>query len=138
MSLYHIDHVSLYVSNLESSIQWYNKVLGLEIAYVGSLGDNLYGAFLVLGDTMINILQNTQANRDLSEQHIAFSVIDMEPPLRQLRAAQVTFDFPEPIILPEGYIAGQRYINFRDPDGVRLEFVERTPDFIRSRRRLLP
>lgn len=138
VAIYHIDHVSLYVSDLDRSLSWYEQVLGLERAYVGSLGDGLYGAFLVVGDTMINVLQNSQPERDLAEQHLAFSVFDIDGMVRKLRALDVVFDFPEPVVLEEGYIAGQRYINFRDPDGVRLELVERSPAFITSRRGPLP
>ncbi len=62
--------------------------------------------------------------RDLSEQHFAFAVESADAMYADLVARGYAPAFA-PEDLPEGYIAGQRYFDLHDPDGVRIEFVQR-------------
>jgi catechol 2,3-dioxygenase-like lactoylglutathione lyase family enzyme len=62
--------------------------------------------------------------RNLTEQHFAFAVDSADETYADLvrRGYQPV---EAPVDLPAGYIAGQRYFDLLDPDGVRIEFVER-------------
>jgi catechol 2,3-dioxygenase-like lactoylglutathione lyase family enzyme len=127
-----IDHVAVYVSDLERSLDWYSNVLDVPIAYKGEIGGGETGAFIDVGDTILAFLINDDPRRDLTRQHFAFAVRDVDAAYAALRAKGVAFDFA-PVDLPEGYVAGQRYCDLRDPDGVRLELVQRPPGWRRER-----
>ncbi len=119
-----IDHTAVYVSDLERSIDWYSRAFGLTCAYSGDTGGGVLGAFFDVGDTILALLLATNPTRDLSEQHFAFAVDSVDAAYADLRARGYSFAL-DPIDLPEGYIAGQRYCDILDPDGVRVELVQR-------------
>lgn len=131
MLIRQIDHAAIYVRDLATSLTWYHDNLEFPIEYHGPLGRGLFGAFLRVGDTLLNVLEDA-SGRDLSQQHIGFSVEDVDRVWKQLLKKGVVFDFDAPRVLPQGYIAGQRYINFSDPNGIRLELVERRPEYYRE------
>ena len=128
-----IDHVAVYVSDLDRSLAWCSHVLEQPVAYKGDIGGGDFGAFMDIGDTILAFLINHDPARDLSQQHFAFAVRNIDKTVAELRDRGVEFDFPEPVSLPEGYVAGQRYIDFRDPDGVRIELVQRPVGWRRNR-----
>lgn len=119
-----IDHTAVYVSDLERSIAWYSAAFGLTCAYSGDTGGGVQGAFFDVGDTILAMLLAADGTRDLSEQHFAFAVDDVDAVYAALTARGYQFALA-PIDLPEGYIAGQRYCDILDPDGVRVELVHR-------------
>jgi len=125
MRIDQIDHVSLFVSDLDRSLVFYTEVLGFGLAYRGSLGTGLHGAFVDIGTTMINLLEGPDLGPLIAEQHIGFAVDDLDALQSALQERGVVFDQPAPEILPEGYVTGQRFLDLRDPDGIRLELVER-------------
>jgi lactoylglutathione lyase len=132
MEIRHIDHVTLFVSDLARSLEFYTGTVGLHLAYEGTLGGGIYGAFLDVGETMINVIEDRSLAGLIPHQHIAMSVDDVDAVYAQLSRKGLKFDQPEPENLPSGYITGQRYIEFRDPDGVRIEIVQRSADYYRE------
>jgi lactoylglutathione lyase len=133
-----IDHAAIYVSDLERSARWYRDALEVPLAFLGDLGDGEMAAFLDVGDTILALFQNRDPSRNLAEQHVAFAVLDVDAVWQQLKAKGVLFDWEPPINLPSGYVPGQRYIDFRDPDGVRLELVQRPPGWRQDRLPRMP
>ena len=119
-----IDHTAVYVTDLDQSIAWYEAVVGLNHAYKGDTGGGEPGAFFDVGDTILAMLLSHDPTRDLAEQHFAFAVDDADAAYADLLARGYEPVAP-PVDLPEGYIAGQRYFDIHDPDGVRIEFVQR-------------
>jgi len=132
LTISHIDHLTVFVSDLDVSMRWYSEALGFHIAYSGTLGTGLYGGFIDVGATMLNLIARPDLGPLISEQHVAFRVGDLDRVVAALGAKGVEFDQDGPEVLPEGYIAGQRYIECRDPDGIRLEFVERSESYLES------
>jgi catechol 2,3-dioxygenase-like lactoylglutathione lyase family enzyme len=119
-----IDHTAVFVSDLQRSIVWYEQVLGLTCAYHGDTGNNIPGAFFDVGDTILAMLLTADPERNLAEQHFAFAVESADATHADLVArGHVPLGAPEN--LPRGYIQGQRSFEILDPDGVRIEFVQR-------------
>ncbi len=124
MLIRRIDHTAVYVSDLDRSIAWYEAALGLTCAYKGDTGGGEPGAFFDVGDTILAMLVTHDPSRNLAEQHFAFAVESADAMYDDLMSRGYAPVF-EPENLPSGYIAGQRYFDLLDPDGVRIEFVQR-------------
>ncbi|HEY2594599.1 MAG TPA: VOC family protein, partial [Chloroflexota bacterium] len=109
----------------------YEQVLGLTCAYQGDTGNNIPGAFFDVGDTILAMLQTAEPERSLAEQHFAFAVDSADAVYADLVArGHAPVSTPED--LPRGYIQGQRSFDILDPDGVRIEFVQRANIAINS------
>ncbi|HLX77922.1 MAG TPA: VOC family protein [Acidimicrobiales bacterium] len=113
-----LDHAAIYCSDLERSIEWYGRVLGLELAYVGPIG-----AFFDVGDTILGLRQARIRLEGLSEQHLAFAVDDLEAAFEKVSVHDVRV--LERGVITEGYIKGQTFFDIAGPDGEDIEFVQR-------------
>jgi catechol 2,3-dioxygenase-like lactoylglutathione lyase family enzyme len=147
-------HVSFTVSNLERSVEWYTRVLGLE--YVrGQVQDNPYTRQLVgFPDARLKVAQLRIPNMTvpLSRHHIelveyerprgtvvplqtnspgvghwAFIVDDIHAEFTRLKALGVHFKSPAPNAIAEGVNRGGYTIYFLDPDGITLELLQPPP-----------
>lgn len=126
-----IDHTAIFCADVDKSADWYCSMFDLEVAYRGDVG-----TFLDVGDTILALLPNENPAADLSQQHFAFAVEDVDATHAELlaRGAACTLG---PIDLPEGYIAGQRYADIVGPEGERVEIVQR-PNIVVNRDTLHP
>ena len=144
-------HVSFTVSNLERSVEWYTKVLGLE--YVrGQVQDNEYSRRLVgFADARLKVAQLRIPNLTIpiSRHHIelveyeqprgagiplqtnspgvghwAFVVDDIHAELARLKSHGVRFKSESPNLVTEGVNRGGYTIYFLDPDGITLELMQ--------------
>jgi catechol 2,3-dioxygenase-like lactoylglutathione lyase family enzyme len=113
-----LDHAAIYCSDLERSIEWYGRILELELAYVGPVG-----AFFDVGDTILGLRQAKIRLDGLSEQHLAFAVDDLDATFERISAHDV--HVLERGVIIEGYIVGQRFFDIAGPDGEDIEFVQR-------------
>lgn len=139
-------HVGLTVSDLDTAIDFYTGVLGLEFAAepspvfdsptlgpaVGVPGAALRQVSLALGGTILELLEYTNPpspidaplpQNALGAQHIAFHVEDIHATKALLESRGVRF-FSDINAVDEGVLAGWRWVYFADPDGNALELVE--------------
>lgn len=146
----HIDHVNIVVSDLERSIHFYTRVLGLKETrrarltgdwietVVGLKGVEADVAFVqpVGGGPRIELIQyHTPPGEEFSAhsrpnthglRHIAFQTDDMEGLRARLESAGAPF-FGPPVQVPGGVVehddGNKSLCYFLDPDGVLLELA---------------
>jgi catechol 2,3-dioxygenase-like lactoylglutathione lyase family enzyme len=142
-----VDAIGFTVSDLDRSIDFYSKVLSFErvseVELSGPEYEHLEGVFglrmrtarLRLGDEFIELTEylapsgrsapNDAQSNDVSFQHVAIIVSDMEEAYRRLRQWKVRHASTGPQRLPEWNrnAAGIQAFYFRDPDGHPLEVL---------------
>lgn len=123
-----IDHISINVFDIQKSIDFYTRILGLEQLQTVDCGDFEITYFGLTGGSRLELFdyhaRNQSHPRQESEvglRHVAFEVEDAAAHERHLRALGVEITLPT-CELPE---LGVRVLLFLDPNGVTLEFCEK-------------
>jgi len=90
----HIEHIGIAVSNLQESIEYYEKVLGLACYAVEEVKDQkVKTAFFQVGDTKIELLESTDPEGPIGKfvekkgpgmHHMAFAVTDTDQALKDV------------------------------------------------------
>jgi catechol 2,3-dioxygenase-like lactoylglutathione lyase family enzyme len=123
-----IDHVSINVSDIQKSIEFYGHVLGLQQLQTVDCGefDITYfalpdGSRLELFDYHGKSSTDLRPEDEVGLRHIAFQVDNVAEHEEDLRRSEVE------ITLPTCELAnlGARVMLFLDPNGVTLEFCEK-------------
>ena len=142
-----VDAVSVTVADIDRSLAFYRDVLGFAVVSdaetAGDAVEHLYGVFgarvrvltLKLGDESLRLEQfiaprgrpmpsDLQSN-DVSFQHVAIIVSDMDRAYAWLRDHKVEHASTGPQLLPQwnAAAAGIAAFYFRDPDGHNLEVL---------------
>jgi len=99
------DHVAIWVSDLPTSVEWYQRVLGLTVAH----GDDRH-VFLRVGGEVLALFQAGPERAVTGPHHVALRVPDVEAALEAVRAQGI-------IPTPRGPSLG-----FADPDGHWIHF----------------
>ncbi|MCL6442512.1 MAG: VOC family protein [Alicyclobacillus sp.] len=121
-----VEHTGIMVRNIEESVDFYTKVLGMELK--GILEHNVPGlrlgfmGFPGSDDKVIELIEGYNPNLPAEGlvHHVAFTVNDIEAETARLRALNVKF-------LDEGITTlrnGARYIFFEGPNGEHLELFQ--------------
>jgi lactoylglutathione lyase len=115
-----VHHIGIMVSDLERSIAWYQRVLGLKLADRRNLGQTQL-AFLEAENTQIELIQDGGAYPGEGVvNHVAFVVDDIEAAVGRLRAAGA-----EP---GDGQVrliwGGGKVFFCEGPDGEVLELIQ--------------
>ena len=126
-----MDHIGILTNDLQRSVEFYTDVLGFSISAKMEM-DGLTIIFVEKEGSKIELMgyknvpkrpENIQLemgdNSLPINDHITFSVDDMEATVDELRKKNVTFDMA-PIQL-EG---GMKLASFKDPNGLLIELVE--------------
>src|SRR5512139_2253103 len=95
----HIEHIGIAVNNLESAIDFYERVLGLKCYKIEEVEDQkVRTAFLKVGETKIELLESTDPDGPIGKfiekrgegiHHIAFAVEKIEKHLIHAEASGV-------------------------------------------------
>ena len=95
----HIEHIGIAVNNLQESIEYYEKVLGLECYAIEEVKDQkVKTAFFQVGDTKIELLESTDpagpigkfiAKKGPGMHHMAFAVADTDKALKEVEESGV-------------------------------------------------
>ena len=117
LAVLELNHVTLYVRDLEASVVFYGDVLGLPRLLRPDFG--FAGAWFALGSQQLHLNVDTQ-NRDNERYslHIAFLVQDASAAAQALQERGVTLQ-REPSLRPDGAVQ----VFFFDPDGYLLELT---------------
>lgn len=128
MNIQKIEHVSINVVDIEKTVDFYGRILGLEQLETVDCGEFDITYFALPDGSRLELFDYHGQNRmqpheesDAGLRHIAFQVTDVASHEAQLRAAGV------PITLSTCDLAnlGARVLLFLDPNGVTLEFCEK-------------
>jgi len=138
-----VHHVGITVRDLEESLQWYERVFGVEREFVAhgagpELGEavgvpdaDLSFAFLRFGSCVVELLcyanrrQDTfdRSNADVGSTHVCIEVPDLQQAYDDLVAKGIAFLAP-PLHIDDGPLAGGAFVYFKDPNGVTLELSQ--------------
>ncbi|MEH7374983.1 VOC family protein [Neobacillus drentensis] len=127
MAVKKMDHVGVMVNDLNASLLFYQKVVGMELkdqftitngsinlAFLGFNGSDETELELVYGG-------NPDLPTEGKVNHIAFLVDNIEEEFNRLKGVNVVFISDEIVTLPNGY----RNFFVQGPDGEKVEFFQR-------------
>src|SRR4051812_22279599 len=126
MAVKKMDHVGVYVNNLESALTFYQDVVGLEVKDKFTIADGAITlAFLGFNgsdETELELVYGGDPNLPTEGKvnHIAFLVDDIEEEFNRLKGLNVVFLSDEIVTLPNGY----RNFFVQGPDGEKVEFFK--------------
>ncbi|MBD3920174.1 VOC family protein [Paenibacillus sp. PR3] len=125
MAIRKIEHVGVRVTNLEQSIEFYKKVLGLEHRKTLVPGNGAvrlgFLAFVGYEETEVELIENAAAfPAEGKVHHLAFTVDDVEAEFNRIKELNVPLRDTEITTLPDG----SRYFFFYGPDGELLELFQ--------------
>ena len=119
-NVYSIHHVSLIISSMEKSLEFYQGVLGLEVAERPDLG--FPGIWLMVGGQQLHLLAlpnpDPVSGRPLHggrDRHLALSVRDLDALILSLDEAGIAYTHSR---------SGRTALFCRDPDGNALELIQ--------------
>jgi catechol 2,3-dioxygenase-like lactoylglutathione lyase family enzyme len=128
LKINHINHVSINVTDIEKSLDFYGRVLGLQQQQTVDCGDFDITYFALPDGSRLELFDYHGSNRttpraesEVGLRHIAFQVEDVSAHEELLKAAGVQISLPT-CDLPN---LGARVCLFLDPNGVTLEFCEK-------------
>lgn len=128
MKIDHIDHVSINVLDIQKSLDFYGRVLGLKQLQTVDCGEFDITYFALPDGSRLELFDYHAGSQHLPHQesevglrHIAFQVSDVAAHESHLRVEGVEITLPT-CDLPN---LGARVCLFLDPNGVTLEFCEK-------------
>lgn len=128
LTIQKIDHISINVTDIGRTLDFYGRILGLEQLQTVDCGDFDITYFAMPDGSRLEFFDYhgksssmQQAESDTGLRHIAFQVEDVAIQEQRLRAAGVEITLPT-CDLPD---LSARVCLFLDPNGVTLEFCEK-------------
>lgn len=128
LKISNIDHVSINVTDINKSLDFYGRILGLKQQQTVNCGEFDITYFSLPSGSRLELFDYHSKNRNTQREdsevglrHIAFQVEDVAAHEKHLRAEGVEITLPT-CDLPN---LGARVLLFLDPNGVTLEFCER-------------
>lgn len=127
MAVKKMDHVGVFVNDLDASLTFYQEVVGMELKDKFTIANgSITLAFLGFNgadETELELVFGSNPNLPTEGKvnHIAFLVDDIEEEFKRLKGLDVSFISEEVVTLPNGY----RNFFVHGPDGEKVEFFQR-------------
>ena len=128
MKISQINHVSINVTDIKKSLDFYGRILGLQQQQTVDCGDFEITYFALPDGSRLELFDyhgrnraTQRAEKEAGLRHIAFQVEDVAAHEELLKAAGVQITLPT-CDLPN---LGARVLLLLDPNGVTLEFCEK-------------
>jgi methylmalonyl-CoA/ethylmalonyl-CoA epimerase len=128
----HIEHIGIAVSNLETAISFYEKVLGLKCDHIEEVAEQkVRTAFFIVGQTKIELLESTDPEGPIGKfiekkgegiHHIAFAVEKIEEQLAHAEKMGVKLIDSKPRKGAEGLDIA--FLHPKSTNGVLIELCE--------------
>jgi methylmalonyl-CoA/ethylmalonyl-CoA epimerase len=129
----HIEHIGIAVTNLDTAIEFYEKVLGLKCYSIEEVADQkVRTAFFLVGQTKIELLESTDPEGPIGKfiekkgegiHHIAFSVVNIEEQLAKASNQGVRLIDSTPRKGAEGLDIA--FLHPKSASGVLIELCEK-------------
>jgi len=140
------NHVSFTVSDMDRSLVFYRDLLGMTVEadrelhgphisqITGFPGARFRVANVRLGGLMLELIQYREPvgerpslrTCNVGNAHVAFDVEDLPAVCRELSTRGVQFR-SEPVAISSGPLKGGYVVYLNDPDGITLEFIQKSP-----------
>ena len=122
------DHITINVTDMEKSEDFYGRVLGLKKLNIVDMGDHELHYFEIPGGPRVELISYTDDFGEMHPdsktaglfRHLAFSVEDLDGLFAKFKENNVEV-LQEPQVVPN---LNFRNIIAQDPNGVELEFIE--------------
>ncbi len=128
----HIEHIGIAVTNLETAINFYEKVLGLKCYHIEEVAEQkVRTAFFMVGQTKIELLESTDPEGPIGKyiakkgegiHHIAFAVEKIEDQLAHAEKLGVKLIDSTPRKGAEGLDIA--FLHPKSTNGVLIELCE--------------
>lgn len=133
MDITHIEHIGIAVANLEESIKYYERVLGLKCYAIEEVKDQkVRTAFFLVGQTKLELLESTDPEGPVGKfiekkgegiHHLAFAVNNIEGALKSVGEKGVRLIDEKPRKGAEGLDIA--FLHPKSTYGVLTEFCEK-------------
>jgi catechol 2,3-dioxygenase-like lactoylglutathione lyase family enzyme len=121
-----LSHVGIPTSDLERSLDWYTRVLGLDEAFTLERDGKPWIIYLHLGpETFVELFAPRADQPKPPHTHFSIEVEDVDAATADLKTRIAQEQLPTDEIITGS--DGSRILNFFDPDGHRVEFQELCP-----------
>lgn len=132
MNVSHIEHIGIAVKDLQTAVEFYEKVLGLKCYNIEEVADQkVKTAFFQVGQTKIELLQSTEPEGPIGKfiekkgegiHHIAFAVDKIEDQLEHATKMGVNLIDKSPRKGAEGLDIA--FLHPKSTSGVLIELCE--------------
>jgi catechol 2,3-dioxygenase-like lactoylglutathione lyase family enzyme len=140
-----VHHIGITVKDLDRSLEWYNKMLGITPEAIGggsgpslSTGVGIPDvsvrfAFLHFPNCVIELMDYSTPRRietfersivDTGSAHVCIEVPDIHESYSSLAKRGVDSFLSEPVKIEGGMLDGAWFVYFQDPDGIILELFQ--------------
>jgi lactoylglutathione lyase len=115
-----IDHVAVHVSDLDRSVQFYERHFGFKHYFQHSAGNSLQIAYLKLGDTVLELTHHP--GETMAGFHFCLETDDFNGTVEKLQHDGVKLvRAPHDTVAREPRENGWRRVVFGGPDGEQIE-----------------
>jgi lactoylglutathione lyase len=124
MTVKKFEHVGIMVKDIETSKQFYQQIVGLELIdeMIHTNGEMKLAFLGINGEIIVELIEGYNANLPTEGKvhHVAFTVEGIEQEKERLQALGVSLVWEDITTLPNG----AKYLFFLGPDGEWIEFYE--------------